>query len=114
MSSLSIFDIIVIACGLYMAVSGILMKTQGKINTGLVLSKNVKPDQIKDKEGFIKYMWIRLFLCGLFCTLAGFINMILSATEQAMIAELIANTVFMIILIVYWMIVVKAQKEYLK
>ena len=118
MSTFNIFDIIVTLAGLYMAFNGIMMKSKGKINTGIVLSKNVTPDQIKDKEGFIKYMWLKLVVVGLLVAASGIFNMTIATvagmTDTVIIIQLIVNFVFFALLVIYGMIVVKAQKQYIR
>ena len=113
MSSFSIFDMIVIACGIYMAVNGIIMKTKGTINKGLVLPKNITEERLKDKEGFIKYMWPRLLICGVVVTISGFINIILTSIEGMAIADLLINMIFFVVLIIYAVIVSRAQKKFI-
>ena len=118
MSSFNIFDIIVTLCGLYMAYNGVMMKSKGKINTGIVLSKNVTPDQIKDKEGFINYMWAKLVIVGILVAVSGIFNMSIVAiagqTQTVVIVELVVNAIFFALLVVYGLIVAKAQKEYIR
>lgn len=117
MSSINIFDVIVAVAGLYMAFCGIQMKSKGKINTGVVLSKNITADQIKDKEGFIAYMWWKLVVVGLMVAVSGIFNMsavaLFGETPTVVIIELVINAIFFILLIIYGVIVVKAQKKYM-
>lgn len=113
MNSFNIFDTIIVICGLYMAFCGVRMKAENKINTSLVLSKNVKPEQIRDKDGFIKYMWIRLVICGVACVLAGVVNLLFTRYQPSLIIEAAANAVFVIILISFGVIAVKAQKKFM-
>ena len=113
MSTLNFFDIIVFGCGLYMVINGIQMKVSGKINTGLVLARNTSPDNIKDKEGFIAFMWSKLVVIGAVCALSGVVNIWLSRVEEAGIAELIINALFFVILIIYGVVVTKAQKKFI-
>ena len=37
----NLFDGLVIVCGLYMAYSALMMKAKGKINSGVVMSRNL-------------------------------------------------------------------------
>lgn len=116
MSTINIFDLVIVACGIYMIISGIKMKMDGKINTGLVMAKSMRPDQIRDKEGFIKFMWNKLLICGIICTISGIVNFVLSLSESqvAIMADIIFNALFFVMLIVYGFIVAKAQKKYMK
>ena len=112
MSTLNIFDLIIIICGLYMAINGVLMKTHKKINTGLVLAKNTPEERIRDKDGFIAYMWWKLTLIGVICTISGIVNIACSSVEGLEILSFVFNAVFFIILVIYGVVVTKAQKRF--
>ena len=114
----SFFDMLVIVCGLYMAYCAVMMKVKGRINSGVVMSRNISENQLKDKEGFIKYIWPKLLCVGLLCAASGAFNLIYSSMEvepeKYAIVELSVNAVFFVLLIVYGVIVVKAQKKFMK
>lgn len=114
----SFFDILVIIAGLYMAYSAIMMKTRGVVNSGVVMSRNLDESQLKDKEGFIKYIWPKLFAVGITCAASGAFNIIFSyfasSSENYVIIEVIVNGLFFILLIVYAVIISKAQKKYFR
>ena len=116
MTTINIFDALIFIGGIYMAVSGILMKTQKKINKTLVLSRNTTEDSIRDKEGFIDYIWLKLTLIGIMCALSGVINIIISRYEGSavMIASLVCNGIFLLLVVAYGILVVKAQKRFSK
>jgi len=113
MDVLNIFDMLVLFCGIYMAINGILMKTQNKINASLVLGKNVKEAELRDKEGFIAYMWWKVLAIGIVCALAGATNLILSKIDGMAIITTILDIVFFAILVVYGIIISKAQKKFM-
>lgn len=115
---MNIFDALITICGLYLAINGIMMKVNGTINPGVVLSKNVKVDNIKDKEGFIKYMWPKLLICGLLCAAAGIFNMTFASMvgegDIYLFIDLGVNALFFVLLIIYGLFAVKAQKLFVK
>lgn len=113
MNVLSVFDILVVFCGIYMAVNGVLMKTKNKINASLVLGKNIEESHIRDKAGFINYMWWKLLAIGIVCSISGVANIILGRMENMMLVSSILNIVFFAILVVYGVVVSKAQKKFL-
>ena len=114
----SIFDLLVTVCGLYMAYCAVMMKARGRINSGVVMSRSLDESQLKDKEGFINYLWWKLLIVGLLCSASGIFNMTYTryaqSSEQYLIVQLVVNAVFFVLLIVYGLIVVKAQKKYMK
>lgn len=114
----SIFDILVVACGLYMAYCAVMMKTQGRINSGVVMSRSLDESQLKDKQGFIDYLWWKLLAVGLLCAASGLFNITYTkyaqTSEQYVFVEIAVNSVFFVLLIIYGLIVVKAQKKFMK
>lgn len=115
---LSIFDLLVTVCGLYMAYSAVMMKTKGRVNSGVVMSRNLDESQLKDKEGFIKYIWPKLFAVGLLCAASGIFNIVFSYlasdSENFVIIEVVVNGLFFILLIAYAIVVSQAQKKYFR
>ena len=116
--SFNVFDLLVIVCGLYMAYCAVMMKAKGRINSGVVMSRSLDESQLKDREGFINYIWWKLLIVGLLCAASGIFNMIYTRyaieSEKYILVQIIINTAFFILLIVYGVIVVKAQKKYMK
>ncbi|MBQ9333069.1 MAG: hypothetical protein IJS12_01920 [Lachnospiraceae bacterium] len=116
--SFSVFDMLVIACGLYMAYCAVMMKTKGRINSGVVMSRSLDESMLKDKQGFIDYLWWKLLIVGLLCAASGIFNILFTKYAQDstayLVVQLIINGVFFALLIVYGLIVVKAQKKYMK
>ncbi|MBQ8945736.1 MAG: hypothetical protein IJ058_02880 [Lachnospiraceae bacterium] len=113
------FDLLVIVCGLYMAYCAVMMKTKGRINSGVVMSRNLDESMLKDKEGFIRFIWPKLLCIGILCAVSGIFNLVYSAHSEEnpqtyVLVEIIVNSVFFILLIVYGVIVAKAQKRFMK
>ncbi len=115
--SFNVFDMLVVVCGLYMAYCAVMMKVSGKINSGVVMSRNLEENQLKDKEGFIRYIWWKLLAVGLLCAASCRFNMayssIAASSEQYVLVQIIINSIFFVLLIVYGLIVVKAQKKFM-
>ncbi len=116
--SLNVFDLLVVVCGLYMAYCAVMMKTKGRINSGVVMSRSLDESQLKDREGFINFLWWKLLIVGLLVSASGIFNMIYtryaSEAETYVLIQIIVNSIFFVLLIVYGLIVVRAQKKYMK
>ncbi len=115
----NVFDFLVIICGLYMAYCAVIMKTQGRINSGVVLSRNIDESQLKDKEGFIRFIWPKLLCIGLLCAASGIFNLAYSRYSEQnpdtyMMVEVIVNMGFLALLVIYMVIVTRAQKRFMK
>lgn len=111
------YDLIVILCvisGAYMAYAAIVMKYKGQFIKNVVLSNGVDENSIRDKEGFVSYLYIRLLLCGGADVFIGIICLINDYLAGPGIIALITVCVFFISIIVYGIFVNKALRKYVK
>ena len=71
MSDMSVFlDMIIIGGGVYM-LYGALALRKGDIVANILLPRNVSADRLKDKEGFIKAIFMKLLVLSIVTVLAG-------------------------------------------
>ncbi len=76
-SMLSIVDILVIGCGMYVIYLCLEMKKTGKIKANMLLPKGLDPKRCKDPAGYIKTIGIKQLLLGVLafgCGLAGLLQ----------------------------------------
>lgn len=109
------YDWIVILCvigGAYMMYAAIVMKYKGRFIRSVVFGNGVDENSIYDKEGFIKYLYIRLLSCGVADVLIGIVCLICDFIKGPGILSVIANLVFFISLIAYGIFVNKALRKY--
>jgi hypothetical protein len=106
------FDLLIMACGVYMTYWAIQMKKEHKIPEMLV-GKNFKIERAKDPEGFIDYTFpytlgtgIILFVAGGLLTLEIFANTI-------PIIDTLISLALVVIIIIYGLVLMNAQKKYL-
>ncbi len=109
----NVMDFICIFCGGYLMYVGIVMKTQGKINANVVLSKGISENAIRDKEGFIKYLYGKLVFIGAVIVLSGIVNLVidLQGGDDGMVS-LITFVIFIVAMVAYGVLVSKALKKY--
>ena len=108
----NVLEFIFIITGVYLMNAGRVMKTEGKINANVALSKGVDENAIRDKEGFIQYMSGRLVLIGAVCTLAGIVNLLCDFQGGNAFVSLLSRVVFVAALVVYGIVANKALKKY--
>ncbi len=72
---MSIFDLLISGSGVYLIYIAILMKWKGEIRKGVIVSKDVNPERIRDKEGFINYMFPKTLVIGALTAAVGCLNM---------------------------------------
>lgn len=109
------YDWIVILCvisGVYMTYAAITMKYKGKFINSVVFGNGVDENSIRDKEGFIQYLYIRLLVCGIVDVLMGIICLICDFVSGPGLMSIIANLIFFISIVTYWIFVNKALRKY--
>lgn len=109
------YDWIVILCvivGAYMMYAAIVMKYKGRFIKSVVFGNGVDENSLHDKEGFIKYLYIRLLSCGAADVLIGIVCLICDFIKGPGIVSMIANFVFFISIITYGIFVNKALRKY--
>lgn len=104
--------ILCIICGVYMIYAAVLMKYKGKFLNSVIFSSGINENSIRDKEGFIKYLYGRLMLCGSVDVIMGIICLISDFVNGQGVMSLIANFVFFISIAAYGIFINKALRKY--
>ncbi len=110
----SFIDFLCIIGGGYLVYAGIVMKTQGKIVNNVVMNKGADESALRDKEGFINYLYGKLIAVGAVVILAGAVNIVNGMTSQSAIVSTISSLSFFAAIVVYAIVVNKALKKFLK
>lgn len=111
------YDWIVILCvisGAYMMYAAIVMKYKGKFIKSVVLSGGIDENSLRDKEGFVKYLYIRLLCCGLADVVIGIACLINDFMNGDRLLSSIANIVFFISIVAYGIFINKALRKHVK
>lgn len=110
----SVIDFLCVIGGGYLIYTGIVMKTQGKIVNNVVMNKGADESALRDKEGFINYLFGKLIAIGAVITLAGAANVINDLMLQSSVVSTIASLAFFAAIVTYAVLVNKALKKFLK
>lgn len=110
----SFIDFLCIIGGGYLIYAGIVMKTQGKIVSNVVMNKGADESALRDKDGFINYLYLKLIICGAIVMLAGVANFVNDLMWQSAIVSTALNCAFAVAIIVYAVFINKALKKFLK
>ena len=104
MDNMSIFDILITACGLYLVYTAAVMKTRGKIVKGVLVSK----------DGFIRYMSGKALLVGVRAAAVGIINLVNSYLKGPGWISIAVIAGYFVVLMVFAYSSVKARKTYIE
>lgn len=73
---MDIFDILVICMGLYVIWAAWQLKKEGKISKQVMRSPNKEAKDIRDPEGFQKYVFPRCMFTGVLVTVVGVFGLV--------------------------------------
>lgn len=114
MEGLNIFDILIALSGVYLIYEAVRMKRTGDITGGVIVSKEVDVNNIRDKEGFIKYMFGKVFAMGILALIVGVVGMINSWLKGPVFLSLIGVLAYLAVLILFAVASVKARKKFIE
>lgn len=106
-----IFDLLIMACGIYMVYWAVQMKSTNKIPPMLV-GKGFPINRAKDPEGFIKFTFPLTFATGVVLFATGLVGA-LGIFVTYPLAETLMRIVLIVVIIAYGMMLLKAQRKYL-
>lgn len=69
-------DILFFGSGVYLIYTALMAKKNGNIVSNVMLAKSVSESSIKDKIGFIDYMYKRILLAGVMIVIASIIHLV--------------------------------------
>ena len=107
-------DILCMLCGAYLLYTGVVMKVQGRIISNVVLRKNTNEDSIRDKEGFIQYLYWKLAVIGIVIILSSIASLFSGSMGDSNVVSTLTWAVFLAAIIAYAAVVNKAMKKYCK
>ncbi len=111
MDLVTIFRILIMACGVYMMYWAVQMNMSGKIPEMLV-GKGFPISRAKDPKGFIKFTFPFTLALGIVLFGCGCIGALGILATHPMLDSLM-NLAVVGIVIVYGMVLMRAQKKYL-
>lgn len=112
MSSMNLADTIILFVGFYFLISTAMMKIHGRVNRMLV-GKKYDLDKARDLPGFMTAIYIPNIVIGIITMLAGAAHYIATDILENIQAGTIIYVIYLVIFLVYAIILVRAQKEYL-
>ena len=77
-----IFDIVVLACGVYLIWAAITMKRNRTI-PGIMLSKGAEISKTADTEGFLNYMFYPTLMMGIIGSISGLLGVAIVITSYS-------------------------------
>lgn len=109
----NIFDLLIGASGIYLIYTAVMMKKTGEIKTGVIVSREADIHKMRDKEGFINYMFGKVLLIGALTVLAAIGNVLRTYYGGPVWIAIIANGCYLAVLFFYAAASSKAKKMFI-
>lgn len=110
---MSVIDVLLFGCGIYIMYHSYIMKRDGIIPTGVMLSNGMKIPQDADVAGFILYMSGKGMIVGGLACLSGLFGILSVRITSLQIVVTIFSLVFFVVFIAFIVALKKAHKKYL-
>lgn len=113
MGNINIFDLLIGASGVYLIYTALAMKRTGEIKAGVLVSKEMDVNRMKDKEGFINYMFGRVLLAGVLIVLSAAASLARTGQNGPTWLSVAGNAGVVAALILYMVSYAKAKKMFI-
>mgnify|MGYP006876768030 CR=1 FL=1 len=107
-------DILFFGSGVYLIYTAVMAKKNGNIVGNVMLAKNVSESAIKDKLGFIDYMYKRVLLAGVIIVIASLIHLVNDYYIHSGTLTWIGILVILAAIGLYTAAYMRGQKMYMK
>lgn len=107
-------DILFLISGVYLIFTAIMAKKKGNVVSNVMLGKDVPESDIKDKAGFIEYMYKRIFLAGIMIMAASAIHIVNDYYIYSATLTWVGIGVILAAIVIYTASYRQGQKRYLQ
>lgn len=107
-------DILFFGSGVYLIYTALMAKKNGNIVSNVMLAKSVSESSIKDKIGFIDYMYKRILLAGVMIVIASIIHLVNDYYIHSGTLTWIGIIVILAAIGIYTAAYLRGQKMYMK
>lgn len=106
-------DMLFLASGVYLIWTAVSAKRQGNIVANVMLGKNINEGHVKDKAGFIEYMYKRILLAGVLIVIGSVVHLVNDYYIFSSALTWVGIAFILIALVIYTRAYVSGQKRYI-
>ena len=107
-------DILFFVSGIYLIYTAVMAKKKGNVTGNVMLAKDMTEKDIRDKTGFIEYMYKRILLAGVMIIVASIIHLVNDYYLSSPILTWIGIAVILAAIVIYTVAYLRGQKRYLR
>lgn len=106
-------DFLFLASGIYLIYSAVMAKHKGNIAANVMLSKDANENDIRDKFGFIDYMYKKILSAGVMIILASAIHLVNDYYIHSIQLTWIGIALILLALAIYTFAFLRGRKMYM-
>lgn len=106
-------DIMFLASGVYLIWTAASAKRQGNIVANVMLSKDINESHVRDKAGFIEYMYKRIFLAGILVVVGSAVHLLNDYYIFSNVLTWVGITLIFVALVIYIGAYTSGRKRYI-
>lgn len=106
-------DLLFLGSGIYLIVTACMAKKKGTISANVMLDKHTNENAIKDKQGFIDYMYKRILLAGILIIIAAAVNLVNDYYFSSIALNWVGILIILAAIVIYVAAYKKGQKTYI-
>ena len=106
-------DILFLASGVYLIWTAVSAKRQGNIVANVMLGKDMNEEHVKDKVGFIEYMYKRILLAGVLIVIGSAVHLLNDYYVFSNALTWVGITLVFIALVIYISSYMSGRKRYI-
>ena len=107
-------DLLFLGSGIYLIFAACMAKKNGTIAVNIMLDKHTDENAIKDKQGFIDYMFKRIMLAGILIIIAAAVNLVNDYYFSSIALNWVGILIILAAIIVYVVAYKKGRKTYIE
>lgn len=111
---MNLLDYLITFGGIYLIYAAVMMKVKGEIIKSVInvlVSPNLDLDRIRDREGFIHYLWIRALGIGILAVVIGGFGIVGPKMEATFMLGMVLG--YFVLLVWLGLVSAQARKKFL-
>lgn len=107
-------DLLFLGSGIYLIYTACMAKKNGTITANVMLDKNAEEKNIKDKSGYIEYMYKKIIIAGALIVIAGIVNLVNDYYISSLVLNWVGIIVILAAIVVYAVAYKNGRKRYME
>ncbi|MCD7724804.1 MAG: hypothetical protein LUI12_04535 [Clostridiales bacterium] len=109
-----LIDVLFVGSGIYLIYTACMAKRNGTVAANVMLDKNTDEKNIKDKTGYIEYMYKRIILAGALIIVAGIVNLVNDYYLSYIALNWVGIIMILVAIIIYALAYRNGRKQYME